>query len=77
MTVTYSSRSYWEGGVADLEGGSVHYKPSCTFLEVRKAVTIKITVFYDIISCSLVDMYQHFGGICCVRLQSRTITFLT
>jgi hypothetical protein len=40
--------------VTDIESGSVLYIPNLE-VEVRKAVTIKITVFCGIISYSLVD----------------------
>jgi hypothetical protein len=33
-------------------------------------VTVKITVFWDVTSWSLVDRYQCFRGICCFHLQS-------
>jgi hypothetical protein len=62
--------------VADLEIGSDLYIPNLE-VKVRKAVTIKITVFCDIMSYSLVDTYQRFGGTDCDLLLSRTITFLS
>jgi hypothetical protein len=36
-------------------------------------VTMKITVFFDVTLCSLVDMYQHFEGDCCLRLHGSRV----
>lgn len=37
----------------------------------------KITVFRDVIPCSLVEMYQHLGGACYTkfRVKERILTF--
>jgi hypothetical protein len=37
---------------------------------VFTAVTTKI-VFQDVMPYSLIDVYQHFEGTCCLHLQSR------
>lgn len=34
-------------------------------------ITYKITVFYDVTSCSLVDQYSYSGETCCLHLQVR------
>jgi hypothetical protein len=39
--------------------------------EVLTAVRIKITIFWDVTQCSLVNMYQYFKGICCLHFQGR------
>jgi len=33
--------------------------------EVLTAVTVKLVCF-DVLLCRLVDMYQHFRGMCCL-----------
>jgi hypothetical protein len=33
------------------------------------AMTMKIAVFWDLTPCSLVDIYQYFGGTCCSHFQ--------
>ena len=38
--------------------------------EVLTAVTVKL-VFFDMLLCSLVDIYQHFRGICCLHSRVR------
>jgi hypothetical protein len=30
---------------------------------------MKITVFWDVAMCNVVDIYQHFRGTCCIHLQ--------
>jgi hypothetical protein len=42
----------------------------CTRLEVVTVVNIKITVFWDITPCSLIDIYRYFGETCFLRIQS-------
>jgi general stress protein CsbA len=34
--------------------------------------SIKIMVFLDVVSCTLVDIYQHSGGGCCLCFKSST-----
>jgi hypothetical protein len=34
-------------------------------VEVLTAVAMKITIFWDLMACSLIDLYCHFKGICC------------
>jgi hypothetical protein len=41
---------------------------------LQHSVKIKILAFWDVMSCSLVDMYQCFGGICYLHLQGRRST---
>jgi len=36
------------------------------------AVTMKITVFWDMTTGSLVESFWHFGVTCCLNLQGRT-----
>jgi hypothetical protein len=36
---------------------------------------MKITIFWDVTPCSLVDRYQSFGGTCCLSLQENTVLF--
>jgi hypothetical protein len=40
-------------------------------LEVPTAVTIKITVVWDVMLCNAVDRYQRFERICCLHLESK------
>jgi hypothetical protein len=37
--------------------------------EVLMAVTMKITVFWDVTLCSVVDYYHHFRATCCIDLH--------
>jgi hypothetical protein len=37
---------------------------------------IKVMVFWDVRPYSLVDEYQHFGGICCLGLQGISETYV-
>jgi hypothetical protein len=37
----------------------------------RQSSTLKTVVFWDVMQCSLVDRYKHFGVICCLQLQDR------
>jgi hypothetical protein len=41
--------------------------------EVPKAMTMNIIVFWDIMQCSVVDRYQHFGESCCLHLQGKRV----
>lgn len=53
-------------------------KSSCnlwlTKFEVYMVVTVKITVFWNVMVHSLVDCYQHFRGTGYLHLQDRTVT---
>jgi hypothetical protein len=40
-------------------------------------VCLKITVFWTVMSCSLIERYQHYGGTCCLHLQHRRVYSLT
>jgi hypothetical protein len=42
-------------------------------LEVFTAVKIHLVVFLDMTWCSLVDEYQCFGGLYCLRLQGSSV----
>jgi hypothetical protein len=37
--------------------------------KVLSAVTMEITVLWDVTPCSLVNNYQHFGAVCCIFLR--------
>jgi hypothetical protein len=39
--------------------------------EVLIPVTMKIFVFWNVVVCSVVDIYQYFGFTCCLHLQGR------
>jgi hypothetical protein len=41
--------------------------------EALRVVTKKITVFWDVMPSSLVDVYQCLGGMCCLHLQGRRV----
>jgi hypothetical protein len=41
---------------------------------VLTAVTMKITVFWDVTPCSLVERYQCFGRTCCFHLKGGGVT---
>jgi hypothetical protein len=46
------------------------------YLWIYKVITstiLKSSVFWDIMSCSLLKINQCFGGTCCLRLQGRRI----
>jgi hypothetical protein len=38
-------------------------------IRVAMAVTTKVTIFWYVMPCSPVDMYQRFAGACCLHLQ--------
>jgi hypothetical protein len=51
-----------------------HISRECLLrFEVLTAVNMKITVFWDVIPCRLVNIYKYFGGTCCLHLQERRI----
>jgi hypothetical protein len=37
--------------------------------QVLTAMSMKVTVFWDVAPCSLVEVYQHFRGACCLHHQ--------
>jgi hypothetical protein len=41
--------------------------------EFLATVTSKITVFWDLTPCSLVDVYQNFAGTCCNHFQGERV----
>jgi hypothetical protein len=45
-------------------GQDIRGAPKCVRLGVLTEVTVKMTLFWDLTPCSLVDIYQHFGGVC-------------
>jgi len=51
-----------------------HCKCSTEIAEfvILMAVTMKITVFWDVMTGSLVESCRHFGITCCLNLQGRT-----
>lgn len=40
-------------------------------------VSIMITVFWDVMACSLEDRNESFGAACCLHLQGRRVTEAT
>jgi hypothetical protein len=42
----------------------------CIRFEVHTAVSMKITVHWDIMLCNLIDRYQYIGGACCLKFYS-------
>jgi hypothetical protein len=38
----------------------------CYLMLLMVDETVKVTVYWDVTYCSLVDVYHHFGGACCV-----------
>jgi hypothetical protein len=42
--------------------------------EILMALTIMITIFWDVMPCSLVEVYTHSWGTCCPPIQGRTVT---
>jgi hypothetical protein len=42
--------------------------------EVLMVLTLKITVLWDGIPCSLMECYQHFGETCCLRVEEYPYT---
>jgi hypothetical protein len=47
--------------------------PFCSYVryEYLRELTVKNTIFWNVILCSLVDVYQHFAGTYCLHHQSR------
>jgi hypothetical protein len=41
-------------------------------LELLTVSTVKISVFWDVDPCSLIDCDQHFRGTCCLHLEDRS-----
>jgi hypothetical protein len=39
----------------------------------KKENSIRVTDFWDSMPCNVVNIYQCFGGICCLNLQDRTV----
>jgi len=46
-------------------------KPEGTRREYPTVPSTKFTFFWDVMPCRLVDMYQHFGGMCRLHFYSR------
>jgi hypothetical protein len=44
---------------------------SVASFEVLTAMSLKITVLWDVTLYSLIDRYRRFGGKCCLRLHGR------
>jgi hypothetical protein len=44
--------------------------------KVLTAVNMKITLFWNVIPCSLVERYQCFGRTCCFHLQIRRVNHM-
>jgi hypothetical protein len=42
--------------------------------EVLMAVTVRSCILWDMMQCSLVEIFQRFGAICCLHLQDWRIT---
>jgi hypothetical protein len=40
--------------------------------EIVMAVTVKITVFWDVMLCCLIDLHQHFRGTCCLKMEAES-----
>jgi hypothetical protein len=41
----------------------------CVRFQFITAASIKMTVFWDVAPCSLVDVYRRFTGDCCLHVQ--------
>jgi len=41
--------------------------------EVLIAVTVKVSIFWDVTPCNLACMYKNFRGTCCLHLLGRRI----
>jgi hypothetical protein len=41
--------------------------------QVLTVVSMKITVFWDVAPCSLVEVYRYFRGACCLHHQGALI----
>lgn len=44
-------------------------------IEVIMLGIVNITVFWIVMQCSLIDCYQHFGGMFCLHLQSSRVSW--
>jgi hypothetical protein len=50
---------------------TIRIKTCYARFQVLRAVNMKITAFWDVTPCSLVEMYCHFGGTSCLHLWGR------
>jgi len=61
-----------ESFISSMKGINPHTDDNNTVtFEVLTAVTMKITVSWDVTSCSLNVRYQGFGENCCLSLQGQ------
>jgi hypothetical protein len=44
----------------------------CLGIVYRIILKLNNTAFWDMMICNLVEVYQRFGGTCCLNLQGRT-----
>jgi hypothetical protein len=44
--------------------------------KVLTVVNVKKSVFWDMTPCSLIDMYQSFGGTCCLDAQGTRVSYI-
>jgi hypothetical protein len=48
---------------------SIHMHKSCTVIANKSSVVMKMTVFWDVAPCSLVEIYRRFRDACCLHHQ--------
>jgi hypothetical protein len=59
--------------VLSSSGDQLSYRLFCIVkFEILAAVITKSTVFWNVMPCSLVDVYRRFEGTYCLQIQGRT-----
>jgi hypothetical protein len=49
--------------------GFFQITPGKARFQVLTAASIKMTVFWDVATCNLVEVYRRFRGVCCLPLS--------
>jgi len=57
--------------ITQLDNKLVFFYETQSLFTVFKTVVFSTTVFWGVKSCSFVESYWHFKGICCLHLQGR------
>jgi hypothetical protein len=75
MVFINGDRFYWKRmneATSHLDSWLVHNQ-NIPLFQVFMMINTKIMVYGEVMSCSLVDRYQHFGKTCYLQLQVKTM----